>query len=437
MNNLSLLALVALAACNGDDVATMVAPTAGATLTGSITNQDSSRARLGGSGTTEAAVEAEAYGIGVDGSLALEATTNVGTDATYTFDDVDLSGWMVVQARDASGGLVASVAVEPNLEASVVAAPMTAETSAEAEVFLAADADPMTWATIQARIDGSTAAALDDDDEAIAELATSAVASYETKTHVWTREGADAEAIHDAQLQAAIRLSRALAAGETGARETFYSELVAAEEVAGVDARVRAEAETDAGLAFRTSLQANGLDDVLEASANTSAELEARAWQDASTSYLRDVGADATILASADTANAKLLTDIRTAATAEARAEAVTDWRATLIGGASTDGSLLADALDADLLLEAGLDTAVGAAADAASVLETSVLAAARVGVDEGGLDAATFASVVADRSATHRTETRVTLDGALVNGTDLDAAVDLILEVQTSFNAY
>ncbi|MCB9677543.1 MAG: hypothetical protein H6737_20710 [Alphaproteobacteria bacterium] len=426
------LALLVLAGCTaGSD------PADGPRVEGRVTDRNGAQARFAGSGTLAAATRVEAHAVGADGALSFFAEAAIDADGAYAVEIPDGAGFVVVQAVDADGAVLGSAVVEPSDDAVRTATPVDVESSVEALVFLEGDADAAHWTETRARIDASTALAVKgaaDADAAIADLADAVAASAEARTESWTRAGLDAGAVASARLDAALALSAALDAGDGAAYDAFLEALADAEADAGATPTDRVHTEADASLAFRATLRAHGDTALLDAAAAGSAEAEARAWASASGALLEAAGATQAVVDEANDATLALEAELTASASASAAADAAVAWREEVAGSATVQGSLLGEAVGADLVTEAALDSAVDAAATAAASLDAAVEVTAEASVTGPAFDAEAFATAVVDAMDAHRATVDAQAQTLLVGVPNASASAALIVEAHSSF---
>lgn len=409
----------------------------GPMASGRITDAGGAQARFAGQGTLSASTKVQSHTIAADGTLTFFADADIADDGTYTVELPDSSAeFFVVTAIDASGDAIGSVVVEP-AEGDRAVTPLDTESSVEALVFLESDANVDLWAFVRARVDAETAAsvmAASDGDAAIVSLSDAVRASAAAEVESWTQAGVNVSQALDARLAASKMLSTALDAETAGAYDAFLVAMGDAETAAGATPENQAKAEASASLAFRATLRAEGATDLLNASAKATTSAEARAWDSAIETYLMAAGASQATLDEASQVNAQLQADLDASASASATARAVADWRTDVVGATAVEGSLLGDALVADILVEAALDAAVEAALDASLTLETTVQASADAAVAAPTFDAEAFGEATAQAMQDYRTSVDADVMTALSIVTDASASASLIIAAEGAF---
>lgn len=387
------------------------------TIEGRITDGDGDRgvARLlGGEGTATAASSVRAYTIADDGSLVLVGEASVEAEASYAIEVPDGAFKLIVEAYDETEAAVGSVIVEAtgSAGATIEAAPITSETSLEAQVLIemvASGAVSLAEANavdLRARLDAQIALALRAKEESGADisadvraLAEAVAVAQAAEIEAYAAAGIEItqRALFEAEVAAAQALAAGLHAAERGSAEVvaeFYAALDAVAEGQGVVAEQRARAEAWAGLGFRATLEASADSDELVAAALTQAALlEARASEAAIEAALEAGGVLDLIADLALGAMGDLLGEIELATSVEAVASAFADLSVELVGDGEVQGSVLGDVLEVNAATEASAQAAVDATASAAATLDASLQAAFDTA---GSVDAEAMAEAIA-----------------------------------------
>lgn len=100
----------------------------------------------------------EAHRIDAGGQLIFVEEAPVRQRGTYVVDVDSRDAFVLVEALDRRGALVGSVVVPPTSGPTRQAPPIDVERSVEAEVFLAAGAEPALYERVRARVDAVAAA---------------------------------------------------------------------------------------------------------------------------------------------------------------------------------------------------------------------------------------------------------------------------------------
>jgi len=172
-----------------------------ADVSGRVTD-DNTTARTGGTGSLDAVATVQAVAVR-DGSTELLGEVDIQADGSYDLNlSEDAEGeTLVIQGLDAEGEVVASTLITSMTGTSddddaYIAAPMTVETSIEAEVFLSAalryGEDEVDSSETRLRIDATVATEVNgssDADSDIDDLADSLVASFNVEADVWASGG--------------------------------------------------------------------------------------------------------------------------------------------------------------------------------------------------------------------------------------------------------
>jgi hypothetical protein len=368
---------------------------------------------------------------------ALKTLSEASLDATGAYSakvPMNLQA-LVAQALDTSGKVIGSALIAASgsvKDEIVVAAPITTESSVEAQVYLdlsgcectcAAD-KIINLATVTGLIDAELSATLTVAAKAGVEvkglihaLAKACLSAKLTELHALANADVEvnADVLAKAELKAVLALAASLDANVTLDKVTaqFLADIDAALEAAGAaSAEVRAEAKIAASLSFRTSLAASLAADanaqaVLVASIQAAAQLEADATAKAVIEIVTLSGTGQAAIDAAVKAGAKLVADVNAATSVDAIKEARLDFIASISG----TGSVL------DLVLQAN----VQAQAALKIVLETTAQLSAQLDVE---LKAALSAFVKVDAC--------VNADASA----DLDVAVEAILTAMAKFTA-
>lgn len=413
-------------------------------------SDDSSTARVGGEGSVDAAVEVRAV-VRTSGSTEVIGTADVEADGSYFIeidDDVNIGAdTVVVQAVDEDDAIVASTLIASltaDADGNYDAAPMTTETSVEAEVWLSVaerygddKADPV---DARIRIDAEVSAEVTqggDVEGDIDALADAMVTSFEAEASVWAESGGSltAETRADAMADVMADYDAALAAGsDIAARwDAVVDARFDAAASAGLEAEDRADAETAAGLALRAVLDARSdNEDLFDGMVVTSGRLEAFATAEAMTDLYAEANpGDEAEGAMADAA-AELRADLEAASSADAAASAWAEFESTLLDSPKGD-SVFGLSLDTNILTDTALQLALSTSTEASAALESSIAAEA------GAMSGDTIdASAMANATVTAWTDYRASVDTAFEvlfqDDADASLASELVVNAQGRF---
>lgn len=214
-----------------------------------------------GEGTVAAATEVHAW-VWADGSEQIIGSADVEADGSYMIEAEAGHERVIVQAMDSSDQIIGSVLrVESGADGeTVIAAPITSETSVEAEAYIRAiyEAEAEGWseedvnmAEVLARIDTQVAASVaayeraEGDASAIyTAMAEAIIAAHATQRAWLSAEGmtdVSHDMMHDAMADATIQLYETLHADGDAelARDSWLNAMADAWTEAGLSARAR------------------------------------------------------------------------------------------------------------------------------------------------------------------------------------------------------
>ncbi len=374
---------------------------------------------LGGEGTLANAATVRLSELSASGELKL--VVDVAVDASGNFSaQVPLNlGLVVAQVLDVSGKLLGSVIVGASASAAssiVVSAPITTETSIEAEVLLkvcacqlgqggqagalglSLDVAAMVDAKLVAAILGAVKAGVDVD-LLLKALATATIGAARARTQVLVDAGIaiDVDALVKAKLAAIAKLNVGLTsalAGQASLAQVTTQLLADLDAALGVAAKlsanVRVRAQVAANLAFAATL-ASSLRGVVHANAivfasvQAAARIEAHIAASAVVDIIRLAGGSQAAIDVAVAASVKLKADVDAAVDIRGLTQARLDFLAVLSGGAQGRGGLLGDLLvqttgNVQVLLATVLDTVQKLSAELEAKLK--VQSAAVIGAD-------------------------------------------------------
>jgi len=332
---------------------------------------------------------------------------------------------LVVRAYDTSGSVTGEVLVGASgaAESTTTAAPMTSETSVEAEVYVAAHADAsgatVAMADLRGRLDAEVAAAVDaaaEREQEVEALAQGILAAQAAEARALAEfggeAGSDFEPATAVSVQMMAEVDAALDSGLSAEEaDRWFIELEEdAAEAQGIGLGVLAEAEASAGIAFRMTLDGlaeggSAAEETAEEGARRSGELEARLAAEVSvwTATSAELSSDAIDLTE-DAAN-ELEAEAQAAAERDAAAEVWADFEARIVGdveGGLTDTSVILQMMtDADATVAAEISAAVEASLAATEVLITG-LEEAQAAWEPAMSPEATATAVVELRTAYH-----------------------------------
>lgn len=362
-----------------------------------VQQQGLGSAALGGQGSVAAANKVRVSRLRSDGTLQQVGEGSIGAGGAFEVT-VSAAGEqrLIVQALDVAGEVRASAILEQAAQtgATAVIAPLSTETSVEAEVLIRLAAQGVALAEcnavdLRARINAQTAAAVkgsSDQEARLKALAEAVAAAQRAQLEAYAEAGVTTSqsALFEAQLGAAASLNAALdaAAADRARAEQAYADFLAAWEAktratAG-DAKRAARGERAASVAFRATIatraQADGA--VVDAAVRQAAALEARAASQAIEAVLSAGGATQGTLDTVAAAGASLRASLAASTSAAATASAWTTYRASVLGTTSLSTSVLGTYLEVNAATEASVQSALSACATAAAQLDASLDAA-------------------------------------------------------------
>jgi len=450
-SSLTLIASVALlAACNPDDGQNPRPSDGDADIEGRVSDSDST-ARTGGSGTVDAASRVEAVVVR-DGQAMVIGEAEVDADAEYAIElDEDAAGETVmVRAMNEGGTTLASTLITRMDESGdgdvYIAAPMSTETSVEAEVWLSSQQrysqdEAADSAEVRVRIDVDAAVSARDSQDAGSEidaLADAMVSSAAAEARVWTDAGAELYNRTRAEATADAMASYDLALAEGGDVEGSWEQvLIARNDVAmdaGLSARQRADAASASNLMVRAVLRERASADTSDAMLVQSGWLEARATADALVATYDQADVDSSTRDMASSIAADLRADAKAAGSVEDTAQAWSTYETSLVGESEFDGSLMDSSFDLTLINEAALRAAVDDSASALATLESGLDTAI---VDESGndtLDVEALATLVVDGWVAYRAGVLSDVELLFNDSDDAALATEVILDANGRF---
>lgn len=409
------------------------------TVQGKISDNNGAQARaLGGQGTVAAATTATLSIVGDDGSLTVIGEADVQADGSYSIESETVGeGKLVIQALDEGGQVLGSVILDQALAAgeTTIAAPITTETSVEAEVFVqmatdaALDVDDIDTCDLKARIDTLTALAVNASADAEGDIAALAQATASAQAAFFASLNTTAQESFNASLQAAIDLAAELDAQADSvvqseeAYDGYISALFDAYVREGFDEDACSDAQITASVAFQLTVNAQASAEVA-----TQAALQAQAYQAATISVASEAlleaagAADASIQAVV-AAGTQLRSDLSAAQDLAAGANAYATFEASVVSGNNAALEIASGAdLDVALALQqATIDTAF-ATFDAALALVATV-------------DAETTARGVVDAYAAMDATVSAAVSGALIASgqATADACASIFVSAEAS----
>jgi heme exporter protein D len=337
-------------------------------------------AKAGVEGATVTAVS-----VAADGSttqLEGEATTSANGSFTLDAEGEGANGIVIVTA-ESGGDVVGRTVVKVDGRSSVQAAPMTGETTAEAAVYLEAEARDdsdedgsdgddsdgedehgTTTADVAAHVDAELAAEINSGATSSSEVAAAIVSSVRAKQKFMAEAETDVEvsAVAEAKESTYLALQSSLAAASSVEART-QAKQVFEEAMADVHAAAGASAEMQAKI--RQAATTVAIESAAQLSGNASAELRQKAeilravaTAKANEARFEAAGAsEASVQALAD-ARAQLVADIR--ANGEASVSAIEDAKATYRS-------------EVESAVEAGLDVSSTAYVSATTAIEAAL----------------------------------------------------------------
>ncbi|MCB9777720.1 MAG: hypothetical protein H6742_04080 [Alphaproteobacteria bacterium] len=434
------------------------------TLRGAVSDQSGTQSlTTGGSGAAEAAATVEVWTT-VSGAPQMIGESEVDADGRFEVEALADVDDVRVVALDGGGAIVGSVLVgNTGAEGeTVTVAPITSETSVEAEIYVRArveadleahEYDAVSMSEVMARVDAEVATAVHGYEESTgdADAALDALAEAMLALHASQRTWAEGEgatlshaAQDEAMAAATAELYAELYAEATGegdadaAHEAWSDAWADAWATQGLDLSARTELESVVGLTSRAVLI-----DLLGGRTEGDAVIEA--WILASgRREARRVGANAEAVAEAAFGTAldlSLLTDL--GADLEGDAEAASDvssmstafdtYAGALVGADLLDDSLIAAMLGLSAAYdgEGLLSACDGHAADAEAELMT--LLSAQAGDD---LDAEVVgeAAVAAWSDFERDVEAEIVGSGSTATDVQLDATTEIMAQASGSF---
>jgi hypothetical protein len=455
-NNLMCVVIAALvAACgpNSSESSSTVKGRTGDEL--GVQQQGLGSAALGGQGSAAAASKVRVSKLGANGALETVGEGSVNAGGTF---EVAISAAgakrLIVQALDSAGEVRESVILEQaaGAGATAVVAPMSTETSVEAEVLLQLVAQGIDVAEcnaidLRARIDAQLAAAVSQSSDKAARiksLAEAIAAAQRAQLEAYAEAGVNTtqSALFEAQLSAAASLNTALdaAANDRSRAEQAYAEFLTALEartqtVAG-DAKKAARGERAASVAFRATISGRATAEaaLIDAAVRQAAALEARAASEAIEATLRAGGASQDTLDSVVTAGHSLRASLAASTSATATATAWAAYRAKVLGTASASTSVLGTYLEVNVTNETSLQAALTACADAATQLDASLDVASRsVSEASGTIDVRTVSSNIVNALKTFDAAVETQASGLAAFTGKADVAVEVMVQANGS----
>lgn len=433
LQTLAVLGLVA--GCNGDGSGNPdVDPSEAATIEGSVSNADGTRARLAGAGSVDAATTVKAMTVADDGSTTLVGEADVQADGSFAVDVPSDSGRVVVMAYDEADAEVGSVWVEAvgEVGSTVDAAPIDSETSLETHVMLQAfadaGADSVDTIDLRRRISTEITAAVSaggDVDGDVQVLADAVLAAQMTRAEAFADAGLslDAHDLFEVKMASAAALDTSLRSDQRtdATLETFLQSSLGAESTLGIDAMVASEAESQAGIAFRSVLDTSSHTELVDAGAATSGMIEAwtsSAWAEA---IAADLDANAQARVELASENLRAETSASTSVTATRAAfDAFEDELLDSENGVILDLTLELPVIGLDVLL----DDLVTLSLDLDSNIDADLAVS--------GSSSSSVATVVTDNWADFRTDVMAKATTQIF--TDADLAGDLMIVGKGSF---
>ena len=444
---------LAVAAC-GDTPDNPRPSDSGADVEGRVTDDDST-ARTGGSGSASAATNVEAVVVS-SGEAQVVGTAAVDAEAEYALlidESAEVEGKTVMlRAVDDSGATVASTLItqmdEPGDDLVYIAAPMTTETSVEAEVWLESrltygDEDGADSSEARVRIDADIAVSVrdsSDPDEEIRALSDALIASAETEARLWAES--DAELLNDtradATAEAMAEYDAALAEGGDidGAWMAVLDARSQATLDGGLDARLAADASSASNLVFRAMIDAKASSSELKDDAVVaSSRLEARATADAMVATYQESDADDSVKDDAAALAADLRADARAATSVSAAAQAWADFEEGAVDadGSSSEDSLLESTIDVGAIGEIAVEEMLDDADGARLALDADLTAAIEAAV-VGTLDAETLATSVVTSWATYKSDVRTAVELVVTDAEEADLASSVLVDARGRF---
>jgi hypothetical protein len=381
-----------------------------ATVRGVVTDKDSNPSLLGGTGTASSTSWVQASIPARDGQLEVVADAEVAADGSYEIVVPADEPGLVIEAKSEAADTLASVLVDTgSAGTTTVAAPMTTETSVEARVFVqlvaqgSAEQPESSLAELRSRIDSRTAVAV--------------------RGVMETRGDATAEL-------------NALAEGIQAAAEARAQAL--SSDAGSPQGTSPARAEILASLAYRTTVEARlSTGDVVEVVVQASAEVEARAWAESMQALFAAANATTEVRGRVEAAGTALISDVSTAASAEAIAAAYAQFSAELIGESSVTGSILGAHLNANattaITIDATIELAVAATARFDTALQSSVAAIMET---FGTADMTLVADAIVSKYSMLRAEVGSTVSDNGQVFPDVELATSVLLAATASFSA-
>ncbi|MCA9515406.1 MAG: hypothetical protein KC635_10715, partial [Myxococcales bacterium] len=380
------------------------------------------------------------------GQFQLIGSASVEADGSFSIDKITLPDGepLLVRGMTASStnvkvmGLIAAADGDNR-----VVAPLSQETTVEAQTFLALVADghsasSIDTASLMTWISAELAAAANSDADALADAFVQAQAAW-TTTASGLSTSFDAQAAMEARAEAyndlAVQLDAATsAAAEATAWSDYMMDIAATIETsANVSASVLADADAAAAMTFASEVGANvnasaegaaqGVGAMISGHSALAAQLDSAAESDASTA----------VSAQLTTAYQAFFSGIRSAADASAMADVVADLGVALSGHGvdQRDGSVLDALLTASgsAATSTQVEAAISATATASATFETAANAA--LAAHDG---AALANAMVAFRNATQTAISSSITGAAALQGFVTDIAVQLNGQANVQF---
>lgn len=404
------LAVIGLVGC---DSSTGVNGTADVTLEGRVTDESGFGKAAGVQDNIEGAV-VSAANVSAAGSLnQLEGEATTNADGRFTLEVDDAANEMVVVAQ--KGEFASSTMVFTRGSSSVSTMPLTAESHAEANVFVEArkqdDEDRVTMSDVAVFVTSQVGADIRSGSRSASEVAASLIAEARARTDfVRDKEGADeADEARENQNEAFFELQLDLAASanadaEANARERFEEALIQAYTDAGVAIDVQAKARESARAALE---QFGSASFEMTKKATLLASLASAHAIEAS---FEEAGASSARLGALAQARDNLTAELRAASSSSAIAEARADYESSveteLAAEADVEQSVLATATTAMSAARTALTVALTTAGSASAVANayaafyTSAEASAATSLEGATTNASLAAHVLAMLSA-------------------------------------
>lgn len=320
-------------------------------------------------------------------NLSVSGQSTTQAEGQYDIDVAGATNVLLLTANKSSNNFTSKVLVYTEGRSQLQAMPMTVESEGESNVYVEAkeqddDGASVTVADVAAHVDGAVAADLESGDASASDVAASIRSSIEAEGSYYSESGeseADQEEAEDNKQSAFLQLQNELSAAssaqaQTAAIEAFEQAVANAYVNAGASVEGQAKAKQTGSSAAVHYSGSTSLSSSARLGLRKKAELLAAiATARAVRAQFENNGASSAQLSALADARANLIASLRSAASAQAVADAKSEYRAAV----ETE---LENFLDVSASVVDAAQTEIGVAAE--STLDTVLNA----GIDLGGL---------------------------------------------------